>query len=241
MRSAESCALTVLKKLPSSPNSSCCGRSSRTPNSPRPRRVRPLRMTWIGRRISCANARPTTNTASSSATSAVASSRPAAPWSGRSRTSSVDTPMRIEPNCSPPSSERLAHLERLPAGPSRCESSCARPGSREQRRRGRRPAAAACPRGPGSQCGDGDAVRVADGRVGDVPCEYAARLEDRPQAAVAPAARRTGPPGRARPSCARWKIALASSSPRVRLSSRLHARQRRQVQRGSARRRRGRR
>ena len=39
-RSAESCWLTVLKKRPSSPNSSPGGRSSVTPNSPLPRRVK---------------------------------------------------------------------------------------------------------------------------------------------------------------------------------------------------------
>ena len=33
-----------------------CGRSSRTSSSPRPRRVRPLWITWIGRSIHCASA-----------------------------------------------------------------------------------------------------------------------------------------------------------------------------------------
>ena len=111
-RSADSCALTVLKKLPSSPNSSCCGRSSRTPNSPRPRRVRPLRITWIGRSISCANDAGDRPSRRAARRGRCTHRRPQRPSQNSRRTSSVDTPMRIDAELLAAEQQRLPHLER---------------------------------------------------------------------------------------------------------------------------------
>ena len=54
VRTAASCALTASNEVPRSANS-CPGRSSLTSSSPRPSRVNPLWMTWIGRSIHCAS------------------------------------------------------------------------------------------------------------------------------------------------------------------------------------------
>ena len=51
-RTADSCALTASNELPRSRNSSP-GSSSDTSSSPRPSRVSPLWITWIGRSIHC--------------------------------------------------------------------------------------------------------------------------------------------------------------------------------------------
>ena len=64
---ADSCALTASNELPRSRNSSP-GSSSVTSSSPRPSRVSPLWITWIGRSIHCASTIATTVAISSAAT-----------------------------------------------------------------------------------------------------------------------------------------------------------------------------
>ena len=76
------------------------GRSSVTPNSPRPRRVKPLRMTWIGRSMTWAS-RPATKTAITSAIATLSSAEPSASVSSL-RISSVETLTRTDTNASSP-------------------------------------------------------------------------------------------------------------------------------------------
>ena len=99
-RDSESCALTASNELPRSLNSAPSGRSRRTSSSPRPRRVRPLWITWIGCSIHCASSIATiVDISSASATPCIAVLNACR---SSSFTSSVEMPIRIEPNfCSP--------------------------------------------------------------------------------------------------------------------------------------------
>jgi hypothetical protein len=73
---ADNCALTASNELPRSRNS-CSGRSSRTSSSPRPRRVRPLWITWMGRSIHCASSIDTSVAISSAASTVPPAARSA--------------------------------------------------------------------------------------------------------------------------------------------------------------------
>ena len=95
-RDWESCALTASNELPRSLNSAPCGRSSRTSSSPRPRRVRPLWITWIGASIHCASAMATSVERISASTMfciAVLNAARSSPF-----TRMVEMPIRMTPN-----------------------------------------------------------------------------------------------------------------------------------------------
>ena len=190
--------------MPSSPNSSPGGRSSVTPNSPLPRRVRPLRITWIGRSSSCASSAGHEHRDEQRDGAAVSSAgcsdvgqllphqqrghadadraeRPRRRAIIGCRTSSVCAVARVD------HAQLLERAGRRRASPDR------------------RAAAAAGRPALGSLAGDDDAVGVEDGGAGDA-LAVDARLENRAQARVARAAPRTGRRLPATTSRARWKI-----------------------------------
>ena len=98
--------------------------------------------------------------------------------------------------------------------------SCDERRSRQRARARSPPAGSGSPSSAGSAWATAMPVDVDDRGVGDV-LGVEARLENRPQARVARAARRTDRAPAPTTSRARWKIALASSSARAWLSSRL--------------------
>ena len=144
------------------------------------------------------------------------------------RISSVETPMRIEPNSVSPSSSGCAELEVAPLA--RVDRAQLRRAATAPAARSRSPpAGSGCPSSDGSACATATPCDVDDRRERHV-LRVEARLEDRAQAGIGRAAPRSGSAPSPTTSRARWKMALASSSARARLSSRLTLRQPRQVQ-----------
>ncbi len=104
--SARSCALTASK----TPRRSCISASSRssvTPSSPRPRRVKLLWMMWIGR--STAWARKIATSTDTNSSPIAAANAGVTVSSSERRTSSVEMPMRISPSASSSSNSGALH------------------------------------------------------------------------------------------------------------------------------------
>ena len=183
-----------------------------TPNSPLPSRVSPLRITLIGRRNNCASSAATITAISSDASRDV---------DGRTergvqlrRISTVETPMRIDPNASSPSNIGGCTSRVRP---------CLRIDHAQLVERARffsvamsaRAAAAYLP--ASGRSGAGRCLRVENSGAGHI-LAVDAGFENGARPGIAPQRHVRIAVGDDDDFAARWKIALASSSPRAWLS-----------------------